>query len=121
MCVGVCVRTRLCLTPHSQLPAGSSRRFQARPANVIKANEKGGGGAGCRVGGLSHCIQMPVLNRSNRAGYLVWAGGLNSTPMPADYCIQPAVFVFVVAAENISVTSGLELVSVKDFMQNGSC
>lgn len=44
--------------------------------------------------------------------------------MPADYCIQPAVFVLVVAvqgAENISVTSGLELVLVEDLVQNGSC
>lgn len=67
---------------------------------------------------------MPVLNCSNRAGYLVWSSRLNSTPMPADYCIQPAVFVLVEAvqgAENISVTSGLELVLVTDFMQNGSC
>lgn len=124
MCVGVCVRTRApSLDSPFTTPAGSTGGFQARPANVIEVNE-GGGVGGVGSGGLSRCIQMPVLNCSNRAGYLVWASGLNSTPVPADYCIQPAVFVFVVAAqgaENIPVTSGLKLVSVKDFMRNGSC
>lgn len=122
VCVGVCVRTRPCLTPHSQLPLAAVT--DSKPGERTSSKwMRGGGSEGAWGRGLSHCIQMPVLNCSNRAGYLVWARRLNSTPMPADYCIQPAVFVLVVAVqgvENISVTSGLELVLVKDFMQNGS-
>lgn len=75
----------------SQIPSQASERHR-----LSKWMREGGGGG---VGGLSRCIQMPVLNCSNRAGYLVWARRLNSTPMPADYCIQPAVFVLVVAVQ----------------------
>lgn len=98
MCVGVCVRTRPCLTPHSQLPlaAVTDSKPGERTSSAIEVNE----GRGRRRGwGLSGCIQMPVLNCSNRAGYLVWARRLNSTSLPADYCIQPAVFVLAVAAQ----------------------
>lgn len=48
---------------------------------------------------VRRCIQMPVLNCSNRAGYLVWARRLNSTPTLADFCVQPVMFVLVVAVE----------------------
>lgn len=41
----------------------------------------------------SRCLSWIAVTE---LGYLVWATRLNSTPMPADFCIQPVMFVSVV-------------------------